>query len=329
MVAPVSQFKLVFESVNCNGIPEQRKAKFSQQRNCFGMHCSFGTLLKMHKREIPDHAYLIARIEDVNGSVDFYDGVRTIGTFTRSCKLFDLLHTDVAVHSVTFFEHVVTEGNTHTFRQVACCKRVKAIANNQFLQVYTQRIGEQKLLERLQNPENYKELCKLCLQATSETATAEVVKVLVQLSDMYYRGTNVTKDPSFTMKLLEKVLELDPDNAIAICNIGAIYYESQDVSLRDLAKEWLTLAITIEPDFDVAYFYLGKIALEEGNVQEAQKNLEEAYAIRSTNHEAALLLANLVKDTNPARARDITKGVLKKESQNTEALALMLSLQTL
>ena len=301
----------------------------------------------MHQKQHPNVAYLVAKVEEVTGVFDFYDGDKAVRHLSRSFH--DVLDVDSAARSVTFFEYVKLKENKHHFRQVAHCRSGEEIRKNELLQEYSKCTAKEPLLDTLNRAIDFlssnnqqaahpllEKACADCLQHSPETATAEVVEVLSRLADIYYTGKFGHKaDHQMALKLLEKQLELDPNNTCALCLLGLIYSEGKDGVTRDLglAKAWLEKTKKLERDFDAVYRRLGKIALEEGDAKSAKVYLEEAYSIRPTNNEVSLLLAELLSLNkyegvvqDPMRALKLIRSVLKRDPENKQALTLRLAL---
>lgn len=347
------QFNLIFDSKDRNGVGECTTAPIPVKRNCYGRYCSFGTLLQMHQRQNPTLPYLIARVKGATGNVDFYDGAKAVKQL--SSRFCDLFNKD-PVKSVVFFEHVTTTDSEHQFRQVARCMSSVAINKNDLLQKYAKCHGNEPvraIFEKaclLLNSDDQKvqeegyfllgKACIACFEQSPDTATAEGVEVLNLLLDFYYRGRKgLERDYKIALQLAEKLCELDPNNACAFSISGVIYYDGGNGIPEDhhLAKVFLEKAANIDPDLYVVQYYLGKIALEEGNAEEAKVCLEKAYRNQSGDVEVALLLAELlgsdkysgVVQQNLERANSLVRSVLKRAPENAEAVTLQLSFQRL
>ena len=346
----VTQFKLVHDSVNRNAAEEHITTRFASTRNCLGRFCSFQTLMQLHEKQNPHLAYLIARVEDATGDVDFYDGVKAVKFLSHAFR--DLLRDKLSVKSVTFFEYVENKGGKKCFRQVVSAKSSEEVDQNKFLQKYLNITSKESLLDMFKGATNVlmsdtpadaepllDKIKTYCLEKSPETVTPEVIEVLSRLSNVYYAGEFGHKvDRLLALHLLEKVLELDPNNARCLCDLGVIYYDGVEgvKQNRDLAKALLEAARKIEGDFDQVHHYLGKIALDEGDVKAAKACLEEAFDIRQDNVAVALLLAEVCSsNAYGEEVRDFVKamllinGVLKIDPQNEQALSIKLAMQHL
>jgi tetratricopeptide (TPR) repeat protein len=120
---------------------------------------------------------------------------------------------------------------------------------------------------------------------------------------------------------LEKGLSLDPNNAIAYCNIGAIYGLKEE---REKALECFTKAITLDPKYEEAYNNRGSIYFQLGQNQNAFADFNTAIKLKPKsptgyNNRATLsfMLGNYegaLKDyysalTNDYMSKDILKNI--------------------
>ncbi len=333
MTAP--QIKLIHHSVDRNGAQEYPVTKFPTSRNCFGRYCSFETLLRMHQKDTPTLKYMIARVEDCRGSVDYYDGSKAVEAL--SLRFFDILHPQDKIRSVVLFTLAETRNNTHRFQQVAHCSSHLAFISTQVVKEYAKTTREKPLLDILNKAINLLEennqeaalpllkgLTNSCLEHPQNSADIEVVEVLNHLCNLYYHGQHgVQEDHPLALKLYTKLLMIDKYNAIAYAQAGLIMYESGNAAL---AENMLKEAIKIEPDLDIAHQTLGRIALDAKRVENALTHLEEANKIKPNQIKTCLLLAEALSSQNSAtnhkRANNLVASVLKKEPQNLQALSL-------
>ena len=93
------------------------------------------------------------------------------------------------------------------------------------------------------------------------------VSLLLNEADLYIRISNNSDNDEDRLlyrnkfkTLMEKAIELDPDNGILYYNLGVIYAEQGEL---DLAKEKYTQAIKLVPDYVDAYLNLVSVILED------------------------------------------------------------------
>jgi len=77
-------------------------------------------------------------------------------------------------------------------------------------------------------------------------------------------------------KILQKVLEIDPNNLVACINLGKLFFDS---SRMVEAKQKFQSAIRIDPENPVAYRNLGLVLNKLGEFNEAEKMLRKANTI--------------------------------------------------
>ena len=93
------------------------------------------------------------------------------------------------------------------------------------------------------------------------------VSLLLNEADLYIRISNNSDNDEDRLlyrnkfkTLMEKAIELDPDNGILYYNLGVIYAEQGEL---DLAKEKYSQAIKLIPDYVDAYLNLVSVILED------------------------------------------------------------------
>ena len=93
------------------------------------------------------------------------------------------------------------------------------------------------------------------------------VSLLLNEADLYIRISNNSDNDEDRLlyrnkfkKLMEKAIELDPDNGILYYNLGVIYAEQGELAL---AKEKYSQAIKLIPDYVDAYLNLVSVILED------------------------------------------------------------------
>ena len=92
---------------------------------------------------------------------------------------------------------------------------------------------------------------------------------------LYNRGLNLLRAEQFTesVNAFSTLIKRMPDLAIAYKSRGAAYYHLERF---ELAKKDLQKAMTLDIDLGGTHLYLGLIYKNEGNIQEAQKELQLA-----------------------------------------------------
>ena len=93
------------------------------------------------------------------------------------------------------------------------------------------------------------------------------VSLLLNEADLYIRISNNSDNDEDRLlyrnkfkTLMEKAIELDPDNGILYYNLGVIYAEQGELAL---AKEKYSQAIKLVPDYVDAYLNLVSVILED------------------------------------------------------------------
>ena len=100
--------------------------------------------------------------------------------------------------------------------------------------------------------------------------------------------------------MFERILGLDPANATALVNLGALEVEQHQAAL---ARRHFLRAIEVDPGSSPAHAGLGVAALKMGDPQEAIAHLKIAVSLDRTNYEALYNLAIVLTDTRDASAR--------------------------
>ena len=92
---------------------------------------------------------------------------------------------------------------------------------------------------------------------------------------LYNRGLNLLRAEQFTesVNAFSTLIKRMPDLAIAYKSRGAAYYHLERF---ELAKKDLQKAMTLDIDLGGTHLYLGLIYKNEGNIQEAQRELQLA-----------------------------------------------------
>ena len=92
---------------------------------------------------------------------------------------------------------------------------------------------------------------------------------------LYNRGLNLLRAEQFTesVNVFSTLIKRMPDLAIAYKSRGAAYYHLERF---ELAKKDLEKALTLDIDLGGTHLYLGLIYRDEGNLKDAQRELQLA-----------------------------------------------------
>ena len=123
--------------------------------------------------------------------------------------------------------------------------------------------------------------------------------------------------PDDAIELLHNSIFLEPNNAIAYCNLGNIFSELKQFCK---ARECYKKAIDCNPNYAEAYFNLGLLEYNSGNILEAIKTLQDTLK-KKQNHALALhTLGNIYKDLGQLTASKISfQKAIKSDSKLAEA----------
>lgn len=142
---------------------------------------------------------------------------------------------------------------------------------------YSALVGAAKIYNKLDQPESALNYANKALEQNfTAEASWEYARACIKLN----RATDAKK-------ALEKVIESDPENAIANRELGVIYYNSKEF---DKAVPMLRKSYTTQADANVAYM-LGKACLESNTMDCAMEFLKEAVTRNPSLYDANLDLA--------------------------------------
>jgi len=82
---------------------------------------------------------------------------------------------------------------------------------------------------------------------------------------------------------LEKILETEPDNAMALLDLGSLEYRARHF---EEAEKWLKRATRLKPDSAAAWLALGVVACESGKLDAALAALSQAVLLEPRNAKA-------------------------------------------
>jgi choline-sulfatase len=116
---------------------------------------------------------------------------------------------------------------------------------------------------------------------------------------------------------LTKALEMDPDSAPALLQLGQLELNSGN---GETAAQYLRKAREVRPDDAAADFYYGKALLLTGDVASARDALERSLKLQPGQFSTRLLLGQVfLKLRNPKAAEDQLQAALLLEPKNAEA----------
>ena len=174
------------------------------------------------------------------------------------------------------------------------------------------------------NPSLSYEFGAICLQmglyGESRKALAEAVK-LVPDNPQYNLGLGTvisfSDDPSQALPYLIRYHTLRPQDSAGILALGATYFRAKDF---DSAATWLKQATTDANSSPDAYFYLGRIARQEGHSAEAVEDLNESLTTRPNQPDVLAELGQIsVASGNYAEATSLFDRAIQLESDNYAA----------
>ncbi len=146
------------------------------------------------------------------------------------------------------------------------------------------------------------------------------VSLLLNEADLYIRISNSSEDEEERLlyrnkfkELMEKAIELDPENGILYYNLGVIYAEQGEF---ELAKEKYSQAIKLIPDYVDAYLNLVSVILEdEVSIVEQMNSLGNSKKDNIRYDELKVERENLYKECVP-----LLEELLKVSPENIDAL---------
>ncbi len=146
------------------------------------------------------------------------------------------------------------------------------------------------------------------------------VSLLLNEADLYIRISNNSDDEYEALlyrnkfkDLMQKAIELDPNNGILYYNLGVIYAEQGEL---ELAKEKYTEAIALIPDYVDAYLNLVSVILEdEVKIVEEMNSLGNSSKDNLRYDELKLEREDLYKECVP-----LLEELIKVSPENIDAL---------
>jgi tetratricopeptide (TPR) repeat protein len=98
------------------------------------------------------------------------------------------------------------------------------------------------------------------------------------------------------IKHLEKTIDLEPDNADALCMLGTVM---SDLGRFDEAAEWFERALAMRADFSEAHFNLGLVRFERSDFQGALSSIGRSAALKRGETWHGDLTARLGRESAP------------------------------
>ena len=146
------------------------------------------------------------------------------------------------------------------------------------------------------------------------------VSLLLNEADLYIRISNSSEDEYETLlyrnkfkDLMQKAIELDPNNGILYYNLGVIYAEQGEL---ELAKEKYIEAIALIPDYVDAYLNLVSVILEdEVKIVEEMNSLGNSSKDNLRYDELKVEREDLYKECVP-----LLEELIKVSPENIDAL---------
>jgi tetratricopeptide (TPR) repeat protein len=99
-----------------------------------------------------------------------------------------------------------------------------------------------------------------------------------------------SSDPSQALPYLTRYHELHPNDAQGVLQLGAASYRAKEY---DTAVKWLRLAAFNQKTAPEAHYYLGRIARQEGRLEEATAELKQVLALRPGHPDSLAELGQL------------------------------------
>jgi tetratricopeptide (TPR) repeat protein len=97
---------------------------------------------------------------------------------------------------------------------------------------------------------------------------------------MYYQNRNKLKE---AIAIYKEIPKFDKNNADAFYNIGLLYMDMDSVAR---AKDNFNIAVSVDPQYVLGYFFRGKASEKLGDVNEARRDYEQTLVL-SPNYQPA------------------------------------------
>ena len=117
---------------------------------------------------------------------------------------------------------------------------------------------------------------------------------------------------------IEAVLRVDPQNVEALFLVGLI---ASQINFFDMAIDYLTRAMKLQPNNATIRHYLGKVHLDDADPERAERHLKKAVSLVPDRVEALVDLARCYEHGGkPAKAIDTYQAVLKLDTNASGAV---------
>lgn len=170
-------------------------------------------------------------------------------------------------------------------------------------------------------PYEFGAIClRIGLYGESRKALEEAVKLEPENPE-YNLGlgtvVSFSEDPSQALPYLNKFHALRPHDVAGILALGAAYFRAKDY---DTAVTWLKQAVADPKSARDAYFYLGRIAREEGHSDEAMDDLKQSLTARPDQADVLAEMGQIyVTERNYAQAAVYLNRAVELDKDNYAA----------
>jgi tetratricopeptide (TPR) repeat protein len=155
------------------------------------------------------------------------------------------------------------------------------------------------------------------LYGEGRKAIAEAVKLAPDNPDYNYGMgvlTSVGDDPAAALPYLQKFHSERPRDAAGVLALGTANFRLKDY---DSASKWLKLALASAATAADAHFYLGRIARQEGHVDEAIAELRQSLSLRPDSADVLAELGQIyVGNRNYAQAAPCLEHAIQLDPDN-------------
>ncbi|HCR91051.1 MAG TPA: hypothetical protein DIW50_11460 [Prolixibacteraceae bacterium] len=134
-----------------------------------------------------------------------------------------------------------------------------------------------------------------------------------------YRGIKALEQNKYAEaeKLLSKAVKIDPQNELIYFKLARALLEQ---GKTEEAVSVLKRNIEVHPEYEPALLLMGDIAEQEGNTSQAVKYYEKVIETNKKYFVAYIKLANLYRETDEGRAREILKACIRVNPHHKEAI---------
>ena len=167
-------------------------------------------------------------------------------------------------------------------------------------------------------PYEFGAIClKMGLYGEGRKAIAEAVKLAPDNPEYNYgmgMVASLGQDAAEALPFLNKYRTLRPSDPLGTLALGATYFRARD---DDAAVKWLREAAANEKTSAEAHYYLGRIARQEGKVEEAAAELKRSLALRPEQADVLAELGQLAVTTKAfSEAASYLERAIQLDSDN-------------